>query len=135
MAKQSNWIISSVENIDKTTAFICVQSEYDGVKYNQLCNNSSLWFLQIDDIKQAFRMKQMEEEDHKKRISNTRQIIEVLKAELAKVGDQPDVTPRINEINGELRRIQLERAKIEGEKSDLCRGRGNICAESKSEIL
>lgn len=100
-----------------------------------MCNSSYWWFLQIDDIKQAFRMKQTEEEDHERRISNTRQIIEVLKAELAKVGDQPDVTPRINEINGELRRIQVERAKIEGEKSDLRRGRDNICAESKGEIL
>lgn len=75
----------------------------------------------------------MEEEDHQKRISNTRRTIEDLKAELAKVGDQPDVTPRINAVNVELRRIQVERAKIEGEKSDLRREKDNICAESRSE--
>uniref|UniRef100_A0A8C4H0B5 Structural maintenance of chromosomes protein 5 n=1 Tax=Dicentrarchus labrax TaxID=13489 RepID=A0A8C4H0B5_DICLA len=86
---------------------------------------------EIEDIKQTQRLKQMEEEDHQKRISNTRLTIEDLKAELAKVGDQPDVTPRINEVNVELRRIQVERAKIEGEKSDLRREKDNIYAESR----
>ncbi|XP_045912329.1 structural maintenance of chromosomes protein 5 [Micropterus dolomieu] len=85
---------------------------------------------EIDDIKQTQRLKQMEEEDHQKRISNTRRTIEDLKAELAKVGDQPDVTPRINEVNVELRHIQVERARIEGEKSDLRREKDNLCAES-----
>lgn len=89
--------------------------------------------LQIEDIKQTLRLKQTEEEDHQKRISNTRRTIEDLKAELAKVGDQPDVTPKINAVNGELRLIQVERAKIEGEKSDLRREKDNIFAESKSE--
>uniref|UniRef100_A0A8C4H0D2 Structural maintenance of chromosomes protein 5 n=1 Tax=Dicentrarchus labrax TaxID=13489 RepID=A0A8C4H0D2_DICLA len=90
---------------------------------------------EIEDIKQTQRLKQMEEEDHQKRISNTRLTIEDLKAELAKVGDQPDVTPRINEVNVELRRIQVERAKIEGEKSDLRREKDNIYAESRSKML
>uniref|UniRef100_A0A669CV86 Structural maintenance of chromosomes protein 5 n=1 Tax=Oreochromis niloticus TaxID=8128 RepID=A0A669CV86_ORENI len=86
---------------------------------------------EIDDIKQKCRLKQMEEEDHQKRISNTRRTIEDLKAELAKVGDQPDVTPRINAVNADLRRIQEERAKIEGEKGDLRREKDNLCAESR----
>lgn len=89
--------------------------------------------LQIEDVKQTLRLKQMEEEDHQKRISNTRRTIEDLKSELAKVADQPDVTPRINAVNVELRRIQVERAKIEGERSDLRREKDNIFAESKSE--
>uniref|UniRef100_A0A4W6CS39 Structural maintenance of chromosomes protein 5 n=1 Tax=Lates calcarifer TaxID=8187 RepID=A0A4W6CS39_LATCA len=88
---------------------------------------------EIDDIKQTLRLKQMEEEDHQKRISNTRRTIDDLKAELAKVGDQPDVTPRINTINVELRRIQEERAKIEGEKADLRREKDHLFAESRSE--
>ncbi|XP_070695461.1 structural maintenance of chromosomes protein 5 [Pempheris klunzingeri] len=87
---------------------------------------------EIDYIKQALRLKQLEEDDHQKRISNTRRTIEDLKAELAKVGDQPDVTPRINAVNVELRRIQVERAKIEGEKSDLRREKDNIYAESRT---
>uniref|UniRef100_A0A4W6CRY0 Structural maintenance of chromosomes protein 5 n=1 Tax=Lates calcarifer TaxID=8187 RepID=A0A4W6CRY0_LATCA len=90
---------------------------------------------EIDDIKQTLRLKQMEEEDHQKRISNTRRTIDDLKAELAKVGDQPDVTPRINTINVELRRIQEERAKIEGEKADLRREKDHLFAESRSDEL
>ncbi|XP_030589592.1 structural maintenance of chromosomes protein 5 [Archocentrus centrarchus] len=86
---------------------------------------------EIDDIKQTFRLKQMEEEDHQKRISNTRRTIEDLKEELAKVGDQPDVTPQINAVNADLRRSQEERAKIEGEKADLRREKDNLSAESK----
>lgn len=81
------------------------------------------------------RLKQTEEEDHQKRISNTRRTIDDLKAELAKVGDQPDVTPAINGINAELRRIQEERAKIEGERADLRREKDNLTAESRSECL
>ncbi|XP_069545003.1 structural maintenance of chromosomes protein 5 [Brachyistius frenatus] len=82
---------------------------------------------QIDDIKLALQKKQMEEEDHRKAISNTRRAIEDLQAELAKVGDQPDVTPQIDAVNIELRCNQEERAKIEGEKADLRREKDNLC--------
>lgn len=91
--------------------------------------------VQIDDIKQNQRLKQTEEEDHQKRISNTRRIIEDMKTELARIADQPDVTPRINEVNSELRRIQVERAKIEEEKSDLRRDKDNLRAEARSETF
>ncbi|XP_041656098.1 structural maintenance of chromosomes protein 5 isoform X2 [Cheilinus undulatus] len=87
---------------------------------------------EIDDIKQNQRLKQMEEDDKQKRISNTKRTIEDMRAELAKIADQPDVTPRINEVNNELRRIQVERAKIEGEKSDLRREKDNVLAEIRS---
>uniref|UniRef100_A0A665U925 Structural maintenance of chromosomes protein 5 n=1 Tax=Echeneis naucrates TaxID=173247 RepID=A0A665U925_ECHNA len=86
---------------------------------------------EIEDIKQTLKLKQMEEEDHQKRISNTRRTINDLKEELAKVGDQPDVTPQINAINVELRRNQEERAKIEGDKADLRRERDNLYAECR----
>ncbi|XP_074538571.1 structural maintenance of chromosomes protein 5 [Halichoeres trimaculatus] len=86
---------------------------------------------EIDDIKQNQRLKQTEEEDHQKRISNTKRTIEDMKAELAKIADQPDVTPRINEVNSELRRIQVERSKIELEKSDLRREKDNLRAEAR----
>lgn len=91
--------------------------------------------LQIEDLNQAFRLKQTEEADHQKRIINTRRIIVDLKAELAKVGDKPDVTPRINEVNVELRRNQVERRKMEGEKSDLHREKDNTFAQCKSELF
>uniref|UniRef100_A0A665U860 Structural maintenance of chromosomes protein 5 n=1 Tax=Echeneis naucrates TaxID=173247 RepID=A0A665U860_ECHNA len=90
---------------------------------------------EIEDIKQTLKLKQMEEEDHQKRISNTRRTINDLKEELAKVGDQPDVTPQINAINVELRRNQEERAKIEGDKADLRRERDNLYAECRSDDM
>uniref|UniRef100_A0A8C4GZP8 Structural maintenance of chromosomes protein 5 n=1 Tax=Dicentrarchus labrax TaxID=13489 RepID=A0A8C4GZP8_DICLA len=104
---------------------------------NQMLLHSEFMYLKglIEDIKQTQRLKQMEEEDHQKRISNTRLTIEDLKAELAKVGDQPDVTPRINEVNVELRRIQVERAKIEGEKSDLRREKDNIYLNDMNNMM
>lgn len=74
----------------------------------------------------------MEEEDHQKRITNTRRTIEDLKAELDKISDQPDVTPQINAVNVELRGIQQEKAKIEGERADLRREGDNVAAESTS---
>lgn len=101
----------------------------------KMTNNAPCSFLQIEDIKQTQKLKQMEEEDHQKRISNTRRTIEDLKAELAKVADQPDVTPRINAVNLELRNIREERAKIEGEKGDLRREKENLHAETRSERL
>lgn len=75
----------------------------------------------------------MEEADHQKRIINTRRIIGDLRTELAKVEDQPDVTPRINAVNLELRRNHVERARIDGEKCDLCREKDNAFAQCKSE--
>ncbi|CAN9516172.1 unnamed protein product [Ophioblennius macclurei] len=86
---------------------------------------------EIDDIKQTLRLKQTDADDQQKRISNTKRAIEDLKAELAKVSDQPDVTPQINAVNAELRRIQEDKAKIEGEKADLRGERDNLSAESK----
>ncbi|KAK2851334.1 hypothetical protein Q5P01_007610 [Channa striata] len=87
---------------------------------------------EIEDIKQKLRLKQTEEEDHQKRISNTKRAIEDLKAELAKVGDKPDVTPQINEVHVTLRHIQEDKAKIEGEKADLRREKDNLFAESRT---
>ncbi|XP_077438004.1 structural maintenance of chromosomes protein 5 [Vanacampus margaritifer] len=84
---------------------------------------------QIEDIKQAFKMKQTEEEDQRKRIENVKLLIKDLEVVLAEAGNQPDVTPRISEVNAELRRIQLERNKVEEEKADLRREKDNLCAE------
>lgn len=78
-------------------------------------------------------LKKTEENDHQKRIVNTRRIIGDLRTELAKVENQPDVTPRINEVNSELRRNQMERARIDREKCDLCREKDNVFAQCKSE--
>uniref|UniRef100_A0A673Y4C3 Structural maintenance of chromosomes protein 5 n=1 Tax=Salmo trutta TaxID=8032 RepID=A0A673Y4C3_SALTR len=84
---------------------------------------------EIEDIKQAFSLKQTEAADRQKRISNTRRMIDDLRAELANVGDQSDVTPQINAVNAELRRIQEEKAKMEGEKADMRREKDNLNGE------
>lgn len=100
-------------------------------KYKQKQDQLDRKNKEIEDIKQNLKIKQMEAEDHQKRISNTRRAIDDLKAELAKVSDQPDVTPRINEVQVELKRIQMDRAKIEGEKGDLRREKDNLISEQK----
>ncbi|XP_077370284.1 structural maintenance of chromosomes protein 5 isoform X1 [Festucalex cinctus] len=84
---------------------------------------------QIEDIKQAFKMKQTEEDDQRKRIENVKLLIKDLEVVLAEAGNQPDVTPRISEVNAELRNIQLERGKVEEEKADLRREKDNLSAE------
>lgn len=58
-------------------------------------------------------------------------MIDDLRAELANVGDQSDVTPRINAVNAELRRIQEEKAKMEGEKADMRREKDNLNGECR----
>ncbi|CAB1318577.1 unnamed protein product [Coregonus sp. 'balchen'] len=86
---------------------------------------------EIEDIKQAFSLKQTEAADRQKRISNTRRMIDDLREELANIGDQSDVTPRIDAVNAELRRIQDEKAKMEGEKADLRREKDNLNGECR----
>ncbi|XP_041706750.2 structural maintenance of chromosomes protein 5-like isoform X3 [Coregonus clupeaformis] len=86
---------------------------------------------EIEDIKQAFSLKQTEEADRQKRISNTRRMIDDLRAELANLGDISDVTPRIDVVNTEQRRIQEEKAKMEGEKADLRREKDNLNGECR----
>ncbi|KAM3872329.1 structural maintenance of chromosomes protein 5-like [Diretmus argenteus] len=86
---------------------------------------------EIEDIKQGFKMKEVEKHDHQKRISNTRRIIEGLKAELATFDDQQDVTPQLDAVNAELKHNREERASIQGEVADLRREMDNHSAESK----
>ncbi|CAL8323354.1 unnamed protein product [Merluccius merluccius] len=85
----------------------------------------------IEDIKQALNLKHTEKEDHEKRIANTRRIIDDLKTELAKVGEQPDVLPRIDAINVELKGNQEDRVRLEGEKADIRNEKDNMIAESR----
>ncbi|KAJ7988430.1 hypothetical protein DPEC_G00323470 [Dallia pectoralis] len=92
---------------------------------------------EIEDIKQAFSLKQTEEADRQRRISNTRRMIDDLQAELANIGDQSDVTPQIDAVNAELRQIQAAKAKMDGEKADLSRERDHLnadCARLKKHL-
>uniref|UniRef100_A0A8C5HIL4 Structural maintenance of chromosomes protein 5 n=1 Tax=Gouania willdenowi TaxID=441366 RepID=A0A8C5HIL4_GOUWI len=87
----------------------------------------------IIGIKQALRLKEEEEKEHQKRISNTKRIIDGLKADLSKVGDQPDVAEQISSINAELRRIQEDRAKLD-DKADLRREKDNLNAQNLKDM-
>uniref|UniRef100_A0A4W5NWP5 Uncharacterized protein n=1 Tax=Hucho hucho TaxID=62062 RepID=A0A4W5NWP5_9TELE len=57
-------------------------------------------------------------------------MIDNLRAEVANLRDQSDVTPQIDVVNAELRRIQ-EKAKMEGEKADLRREKDNLNGECR----
>ncbi|XP_077463437.1 structural maintenance of chromosomes protein 5 isoform X2 [Stigmatopora argus] len=95
----------------------------------QLQSSDAKTNAKIEDIKQAFKMKQTEEEDQKKQITKVKKDIENLKVELAKVENQPDVTPRVTEVNAELRHVHQERGKLEERKADLRREKDNLTAE------
>ncbi|KAG7283860.1 hypothetical protein CRUP_034047 [Coryphaenoides rupestris] len=85
----------------------------------------------IEDIRQALNLKHTEKEDHEKRMANTRRIIQELETELRNVSELPDVGPRIDAVNQELKANQEERARLEGEKSDISREKDNVIAECK----
>ncbi|KAG9354043.1 hypothetical protein JZ751_012167 [Albula glossodonta] len=89
---------------------------------------------EVEDIQQVYSLKQTEEVDRQKRISNTRRLIEGLKAELSTLGPQEDVTPQINGINAELRKTQEERAQIDGEQSDLRREKDTQTGELNRKV-
>ncbi|XP_006627036.2 structural maintenance of chromosomes protein 5 [Lepisosteus oculatus] len=76
---------------------------------------------EIEDIQQALSLKQTEEADRQKRINNTRRMIDDWQAELNSIGSQDDVQPKIDSINGQLRHIQEEKAKIDSERADVKR--------------
>lgn len=128
--KISKWL----ENVWQSCIWLSVYSYVICSCVSAVVTDASPSSPQIDDIKQTLTLKQIEEQDNQKRISNTRRIIEDFKAELDKLVDQPDMSPQIDVVNVDLRRIQVERAKIEGERSDLRRERDNLIAESKCEF-
>ncbi|KAL7847854.1 hypothetical protein AOLI_G00225720 [Acnodon oligacanthus] len=86
-------------------------------------------YKEIDDIKQALSLKQTEEADRQKRIGNTKRMIQDLQRELDNMGSQEDVTPRIEAVNVELRRIQEEKARLDGERQDLRRDKDEASGE------
>uniref|UniRef100_A0A8C1X155 Structural maintenance of chromosomes protein 5 n=1 Tax=Cyprinus carpio TaxID=7962 RepID=A0A8C1X155_CYPCA len=82
---------------------------------------SILYFLYYIKIIQDLSLKQTEEADRQKRIGHTQLMIKDLQKELQNMGSMEDVTPQIEAVNAELRKIQEEKAKLEGEMSDLRR--------------
>lgn len=84
---------------------------------------------EVDDIRQDMSLKQTEEADRQKRIGHTQLMIRDLQKELQNMGSIEDVTPQIEAINAELRKIQEEKARLESESLDLRRDKDEITGE------
>lgn len=70
---------------------------------------------QIEELQQALTVKQNEEHDRQRRISNTRKMIEDLQNELKTAENCENLQPQIDAITNDLRRVQDEKALCEGE--------------------
>ncbi|XP_066506411.1 structural maintenance of chromosomes protein 5 isoform X2 [Hoplias malabaricus] len=86
-------------------------------------------YKEIDDIKQALSLKQTEEVDRQKRIGNTKRMIQDLQKELDNMGSQDDVTPKIEVVIAELKKIQEDKARLDGERQDLRRDKVEATGE------
>uniref|UniRef100_A0A452R294 Structural maintenance of chromosomes protein 5 n=1 Tax=Ursus americanus TaxID=9643 RepID=A0A452R294_URSAM len=73
---------------------------------------------QIEELQQALTVKQNEEHDRQRRISNTRKMIEDLQNELKSAENCENLQPQIDAITNDLRRVQDEKALCEGEVID-----------------
>ncbi|CAH6972095.1 Smc5 [Phodopus roborovskii] len=72
----------------------------------------------IKELQQALTVKQNEEHDRQKRISNTRRMIEDLQNELRSAENCENLQPQIDAITNDLRRVQEEKGLCEGEIID-----------------
>ncbi|XP_013371816.1 PREDICTED: structural maintenance of chromosomes protein 5 isoform X2 [Chinchilla lanigera] len=86
----------------------------------------------IEELQQALTVKQNEEHDRQKRISNTRKMIEDLQNELRTAENCENLQPQIDAITNDLRRVQDEKALCEGEIIDKRRERETLEKEKKS---
>uniref|UniRef100_A0A672LM57 Structural maintenance of chromosomes protein 5 n=1 Tax=Sinocyclocheilus grahami TaxID=75366 RepID=A0A672LM57_SINGR len=96
------------------------------------CQESILYFLYYIKIIQDLSLKQTEEADRQKRIGHTQLMIKDLQKELQNMGSMEDVTPQIEAVNADLRKIQEEKAKLEGEMLDLRRDKDE-CFDRKEK--
>ncbi|XP_035158542.3 structural maintenance of chromosomes protein 5 isoform X2 [Callithrix jacchus] len=86
----------------------------------------------IEELQQALTVKQNEEHDRQRRISNIRKMIEDLQNELKTTENCENLQPQIDAITNDLRRIQDEKALCEGEIIDKRRERETLEKEKKS---
>lgn len=56
-------------------------------------------------------------------------MIQELQTELDNIGSQEDITPKMEAVNSELRNIQEEKSKLEGERQDLRRDKDEATGE------
>ncbi|XP_040305312.1 structural maintenance of chromosomes protein 5 isoform X3 [Herpailurus yagouaroundi] len=87
---------------------------------------------QIEELQQALTVKQNEEHDRQRRISNTRKMIEDLQNELKTAENCENLQPQIDAITNDLRRIQDEKASCEGEVIDKRGEKETLEKEKKS---
>ncbi|XP_023586619.1 structural maintenance of chromosomes protein 5 isoform X2 [Trichechus manatus latirostris] len=86
----------------------------------------------IEELQQALIVKQNEEHDRQRRISNTRKMIEDLQNELKTTENCENLQPQIDAITNDLRRVQDEKALCESEIIDKRRERETLEKEKKS---
>lgn len=61
-------------------------------------------------------------------------MIQDLQKELDNMGSQEDVTPKIEAVNSELRSIQAEKSRLDGERQDLRRDKDEATGELRRKI-
>ncbi|XP_077004527.1 structural maintenance of chromosomes protein 5 isoform X2 [Tamandua tetradactyla] len=86
----------------------------------------------VEELQQALTVKQNEEHDRQRRISNTRKMIEDLQNELKTTENCENLQPQIDAITNDLRQVQDEKALCEGEIIDKRRERDTLEKEKKS---
>ncbi|XP_069430200.1 structural maintenance of chromosomes protein 5 isoform X4 [Ovis canadensis] len=87
---------------------------------------------QIEELQQALTVKQNEEHDRQRRISNTRKMIEDLQNELKTTESCENLQPQIDAVTNDLRRVQDEKALCESEMIDKRRERETLEKEKRS---
>ncbi|XP_067289832.1 structural maintenance of chromosomes protein 5 isoform X2 [Pseudorasbora parva] len=113
------------QQMKEKTASIREASQKCKQKHDQL----ELRNKEVDDIRQDLSLKQTEEADRQKRIGHTQLMIRDLQKDLQNMDGMEDVTPQIEAVNAELRNIQEEKAKLEGENLDLRRDKDEAYGE------
>ncbi|ELK07054.1 Structural maintenance of chromosomes protein 5 [Pteropus alecto] len=86
----------------------------------------------IEELQQALIVKQNEEHDRQRRISNTRKMIEDLQNELKSTENCVNLQPQIDAITNDLRRVQDEKELCESEIIDKHKERETLEKEKKS---
>uniref|UniRef100_A0A8C2NY20 Structural maintenance of chromosomes protein 5 n=1 Tax=Capra hircus TaxID=9925 RepID=A0A8C2NY20_CAPHI len=87
---------------------------------------------QIEELQQALTVKQNEEHDRQRRISNTRKMIEDLQNELKTTESCENLQPQIDAVTNDLRRVQDEKALCESEMIDKRRERETLEKEKRN---
>ncbi|XP_044515363.1 structural maintenance of chromosomes protein 5 [Gracilinanus agilis] len=70
---------------------------------------------QIEEAKQAFRMKRDDEDNRLQKISNTRKMIDDLRNEIESIGSCENLQPQIDSLNRDLKQLHEEKSAIDVE--------------------